>query len=89
MSASAEEPVSGGDLHLAPDYPRLPLHPSASVGEPNRIHVGTWRVEPGQSVGVEARVRQAVGDEVECAVCGTAAVTRQAPSLPEGVALRV
>ena len=47
--------------HLAPDTPRLPRHPSA--GEPVRLQVGTWPVEPGQSVWVETRGRHADGSE--------------------------
>ena len=47
--------------HFAPDTPRLPRHPSAR--EPVRLQVGTWPVEPGQSVWVETRVRHVDGSE--------------------------
>jgi hypothetical protein len=47
--------------HLASDTPRLPRHPSAD--EFVRLRVGTWPIEPGQSVRAEARVRHSDGTE--------------------------
>ncbi len=40
--------------HLTSDAPRSPRHPSA--GEPVTLRLGTWPVEPGQEVRIEARV---------------------------------
>lgn len=47
--------------HLTPDTPRSPRHPSA--GEPLRLQVGTWPIEPHQLVRVETRVLHADGSE--------------------------
>lgn len=45
--------------HLTPDTPRLPRR--VSPGEPVALEIGTWPIEPGQSVWVEYRLEHLDG----------------------------
>jgi hypothetical protein len=45
--------------HLTPDAPRAPHR--VSPGEPVRLIIGTWPIEPGQTAWVTYRVEHADG----------------------------
>lgn len=49
--------------HLTPDAPRSPHR--VAPGERVQIHVGTWPVEPGQSLELSFRVEQTNGEQID------------------------